>query len=355
MDNVPTSSAAISLAQAVFDSIPDPLVVLDPQFRIIAASRAFRSAFGFDAALGNGNNLFELSGGKWDFPELRQLLNSVAAAKSEAVHEAIEHQALSRDNGTTLFSAKRITQPDEPGATILLTITDISERRSIERERQALLDHAEELLRQQSIMLREMEHRVANSLQIIASILLLKAKSVSSEETRQELHDAHKRVMSIAEVQKYLHSTGGLDQIEVSTYLDKLCSGLARSMVQDQGSISVKVIAEGGVVPSSVAVSIGLIVTELVINAIKHAFPADRSDGLILVTYERDDADWKLVVSDNGVGKSEVINESPGLGMTIIGALAKQLGAKVEVSNSDAGLSVSLTHATFRSRMPRAS
>lgn len=334
--------------------MPDPLVVLDSQFRIIAASHAFRSVFGFDATQSDGDNLFELLGGKWDFPELRQLLNSVAAGKTEVAHEAIERHPR-KDSGTTLFSAKRIARPDEPGATILLSITDISERRSVERERQALLDHAEELLRQQSIMLREMEHRVANSLQIIASILLLKAKSVSSEETRQELHDAHKRVMSIAEVQKYLHSTGGLDQIEVSTYLDKLCSGLARSMVQDQGSIAVKVIAEEGAVPSSVAVSLGLIVTELVINAIKHAFPDDRADGLILVTYERDDPNWKLVVSDNGVGKSEVTDERPGLGMTIIGALAKQLGSKVEVCSSDAGLSVSLTHATFASRMPRAS
>jgi PAS domain S-box-containing protein len=353
MDTSPPSSGAVSLAQSVFDSIPDPLVVLDPQFRIIAASRAFRSVFGFDAAQSNGNNLFELLGSKWDFPALRQLLNSVAAGETEAFHEAIEHESLN-GNGTTLFSAKRIARPDEPGATILLTVTDISQRRSIERDRQGLLDHAEELLRQQSIMLREMEHRVANSLQIIASILLLKAKSVSSEETRQELHDAHKRVLSIAEVQKHLHSTGGLDQIEVSTYLDKLCSGLARSMVKDQGSVIVKVIAEGGVVPSSVAVSLGLIVTELVINAVKHAFPGDRTDGLILVTYERDDADWKLVVSDNGVGKS-VTDENPGLGITIIGALAKQLGAKVEESSTDAGLSVSLTHATFTSRMPRAS
>ena len=348
------SSGAVSLAQAVFDSIPDPLVVLDPQFRIIAASRAFRSAFGFDAAQSSSTNLFELFGGKWNFPELRQLLSSVAAGETEVVHKAIEHQGL-KDNGTTCFSAKRIARPDEPGATILLTVTDISERRSLERDRQALLDHAEELLRQQSIMLREMEHRVANSLQIIASILLLKAKAVSSEETRQELHDAHKRVMSIAEVQKHLHSTGGLDQIEVSAYLETLCSGLASSMVRDQGSIAVKVIAEGGAVPSSEAVSLGLIVTELVINAIKHAFPEDRDNGMILVTYERNEADWKLVVSDNGVGKPDLPEQSPGLGITIIGALAKQLGAEVEVSSTDAGLSVSLTHATFTSRMPRAS
>ena len=353
MDASPPSSGTVSLAQAVFDSIPEPLVVLDPQFRIIAASRAFRSAFGFDSAQGSRNNLFELLSGKWDFPELRELLNSVATGKSEVVHEAIERQSLT-GSGTTLFSAKRIARADQPEATILLTITDISQRRSVERERQALLDHAEELLRQQSIMLREMEHRVANSLQIIASILLLKAKSVSSEETRQELHDAHKRVMSIAEVQKHLHSTGGLDQIEVSTYLDKLCSGLARSMIRDQGSIAVKVIAEEGLVASSVAVSLGLIVTELVINAIKHAFPDERPGGMILVTYERNEADWKLVVSDNGVGKSELIDEHPGLGITIIGALAKQLGAQIETGSAGAGFSVSLTHATFTSRMPRA-
>ena len=352
MDNSPKSSA-VPLAQAVFDSIPDPLVVLDNQFRIVAASRSFRSEFGFDARQSIGDNLFELGGGKWDFPELRQLLDLVAAGEAEVVHEAIEHHT-PKGNGTICFSAKRIARPDEPGATILLSITDISERRSIDRDRQALLDHAEELLRQQSIMLREMEHRVANSLQIIASILLLKAKSVTSEETRQELQDAHQRVLSIAEVQRHLHSTGGLDQIEVAPYLDKLCSGLAQSMIKDQNSIVIKVIAETGLVRSSMAVSMGLVVTELVINAIKHAFPNDRADGQILVTYERNEEDWKLVVSDNGVGKSEALDENTGLGLTIIGALAKQLDAKVEVISNDAGLRVSLTHATFTSRMPLA-
>ena len=76
-----------------------------------------------------------------------------------------------------------------------------------------------------------MEHRVANSLQIIASILLLKARAVTSEETRQHLQDAHQRVMSVAAVQSHLHASEGIDQIEVGSYLTKLCGSLASSMV----------------------------------------------------------------------------------------------------------------------------
>jgi chemotaxis protein methyltransferase CheR len=81
------------------------------------------------------------------------------------------------------------------------------------------------LLRQKEILLQEMQHRVANSLQIIASILLLKARAVTSEEARGDLRNAHQRVMSVAEVQRHLH-VSGIDQIEVASYLTKLCDSL---------------------------------------------------------------------------------------------------------------------------------
>jgi chemotaxis protein methyltransferase CheR len=184
-----------------------------------------------------------LFGKKWNLPQLRQLLEAVAAGETEAVHEAFEHEPILGE-GATLFSARRIAWSGGPGATIVLSITDICDHRAQERNRQALLDHAEELLRQQSIILREMEHRVANSLQIIASILMLKAKAVSSDETREHLKDAQRRVLSVAEVQKHLHPAGGFDRTEVSSYLEKLCAGLARSMVRDATKTKVKVIAE---------------------------------------------------------------------------------------------------------------
>ena len=91
-------------------------------------------------------------------------------------------------------------------------------------------------------MLDEIQHRVANSLQIIASIILLKAKTVLSEETRLHLQDAHKRVMSVAAVQQQLHMSGALGPVEMLPYLSRLCETLATSMIGDTRSVTMKVV-----------------------------------------------------------------------------------------------------------------
>src|SRR5688572_6171481 len=114
---------------------------------------------------------------------------------------------------------------------VRVAIKDITARRVAERTKQQLLEHTEELLEQQRTLLREMRHRIANSLQIIASILLLKAGAVSSEETKNELRAAHQRVMSVAAVQNHLHDVEGIEEINVGDYLTKLGAGLASSMV----------------------------------------------------------------------------------------------------------------------------
>jgi chemotaxis protein methyltransferase CheR len=245
---------------------------------------------------------------------------------------------------------------DSPASTILLAFSDVTARRATEHEKADLLERTEELLRQKQVLLQEMEHRVANSLSIIAAILLLKAGAVTSEETRQHLREAHQRVMSVAEVQLHLHASHGIERIDVGTYLTKLCGALASSMVGEQQPITVKVVTDEGTVDSGKAVSLGLIVTELVINAIKYAFPVDRPDAQILITYEVDGSDWKLTVSDNGVGRiAEKEPQAPvGLGTSIVNALAKQLDAEVELDGGDAGLRVSITHASFVSHMPKA-
>ena len=237
---------------------------------------------------------------------------------------------------------------------VLLAIKDITERRTAEREKQQLLEHAEELLEQQKTLLREMQHRIANSLQIIASILLLKAGSVSSEETKNELRAAHQRVMSVAAVQSHLHATQGIEQIEMGPYLTKLSAGLASSMVGPKQHIDMVVAASEGALPSSHAVSVGLIVTELIMNAIKYAFPKARASARIRVTFEMAKSDWKLTVSDNGVGRlpSEGPVTSTGLGTALIGALAKQLDAQVSEISSPKGLTVAVTRSTFESRLP---
>jgi chemotaxis protein methyltransferase CheR len=127
------------------------------------------------------------------------------------------------------------------------------------------------------MLLEEMQHRVNNSLQIIASILLIKARTVQSEETRLQLVDAHQRVLSVAAVQKHLQVSAAGTPIEIVSYLTRLCKTLAQSMIGDSRPISLTVIADAGNLVSQQAVSIGLIVTELVMNALKHAFPKDKN------------------------------------------------------------------------------
>jgi chemotaxis protein methyltransferase CheR len=244
-----------------------------------------------------------------------------------------------------LLNARKVLYETSPNMTILLAFTDVTARRAIEREKEELLARTEELVRQKQMLLEEMQHRVANSLQIIASILMLKARAVPSPETRRHLEEARQRVMSVAAVQAHLHASEGIDQIEVGPYLTKLCASLSSSMIGENQPVTLKVVADRGEIGSAQAVSIGLIVTELVINAVKYAFPNDRPDALILVSYESQGADWTLTVCDNGVGKSEA--EAPataggGLGTIIVKALVKQLHAQMEAHSTTGGVSVSI-------------
>jgi len=99
-------------------------------------------------------------------------------------------------------------------------------------------------------------------------------------------------------------------------------------------------------------VSIGLIVTELVMNALKHAFPGERPNAAILVSYRVSGTDWKLTVTDNGIGKPDVgASESKaGLGTSLVKALTRQLDAVVDIASDSSGTAVSVTHATFKTK-----
>jgi two-component sensor histidine kinase len=123
-------------------------------------------------------------------------------------------------------------------------------------------------------------------------------------------------------------------------------------MIGESRPAALKVEVAGGHVPSRQAVSIGLIVTELVINALKHAFPPATRSGQVVVAYEVGASNWKLSISDNGIVAPESATgplgqKKSGLGTSIVKALAQQLVAQVEVLSGRSGTSVSITHATF--------
>jgi tetratricopeptide (TPR) repeat protein len=196
---------ACALAQAMVDTVREPLIVLDKDLRVIAASQSFYVKFTTNPDNSRGKHLYELGDGQWDIPKLRALLENIIPGRRGMDDYEVE-QDFPRIGKRVLLLNACIVLYEKAHKNILLSIEDITVQRALEHDK-------DELLRQKDVLLDEIEHRVANSLQIIASIIMMKAKSVDSEETRRHLHDAHHRVISVA--------AGGIAQCEQALALDR--------------------------------------------------------------------------------------------------------------------------------------
>ena len=325
-----------TLAEALVASSDAPILLLDGGLNVISASASFSRAFKIDPAAIAGRSLFALGGGEWDVPQLRSLLKATlsGAAKVEAYEMDLKRAGL--EPRRLVITAHQLAY-DDPGAMrLLLAVSDVTDARLAERLK-------DDLLREKAILFHELQHRVANSLQIIASVLMQTARRVPSPETKSYLFDAHSRVLSVAALQRQLASSS-LGQVELRGYLTELCESIGASMIHDHEQLAITVDADEASATADVSVSLGLIVTELVINSLKHAFPDGRR-GHISVGYTRQDADWTLSVRDDGVGMSPGSTPAKaGLGTSIVQALAKQLGGEVTVADARPGTRVSVVH-----------
>ncbi|MGZ6037956.1 MAG: sensor histidine kinase [Phenylobacterium sp.] len=321
-----------SLALALVATSDAPIMLLDGTSTVVAASASFAHAFHIDPDQMEGLSLFALGSGEWDVPQLRSLLK---ATLSGAANIDAYEMDLRRDGENArrlVITAHMLEYGDPANVRLLLAVSDVTDARLAERLK-------DDLLREKAILFQELQHRVANSLQIIASVLMQSARRVSSEETRGHLREAHSRVMSVAALQHQL-AASNVGEVELAAYLTELCESIAASMIHDRKILTLKVVADEATAPAEISVSLGLIVTELVINALKHAFPDNRG-GHILVAYKVSDANWALSVSDDGVGMPTGLEPAKaGLGTSIVQALAKQLGARVEVIATHPGTSV---------------
>jgi two-component sensor histidine kinase len=334
-------ATALSLMLAVIASSDTPLVLLDGDLKVVAASASFCRAFSVDPASVTGSRFFSLGRGEWDVPQLSSLLEGTASGAAEVHAYEFDLRPKGSDPRLLVMNASKLDYDDKEQARVLLAIADVTEARASEK----LKDN---LLREKAILLQEVQHRVANSLQIIASILLQSARKVQSDETRGHLQDAHSRLMSIAAVQQHL-AASRLGTVELRPYFVQLCKSLGASMIHDPKVLSIEVVVDDSVTDADISVSLGLIVTELVINALKHAFPGHRA-GKIVVNYESRGPNWTMSVSDNGVGMpADSGAAKSGLGTNIVEALTKRLDAKVQAVRTNPGTAVSVVHAQIAS------
>ena len=335
---LPVADTVTALGTALIASSKAPLLLLADDLTVIGASGSFCSAFEINPATVNGLKLAELGDGEWNVPQLSSLLCATFDGAASIDAYEMDLRRPGHEPACLVLNAHKLEYGDAEQPRIVLAVTDITSARLAEKLK-------DEVVRRNQILLQELQHRVANSLQIIASVLMQSARRVQSEETRMHLHDAHQRVMSIATLQKQL-AMKSADKVELSKYLRDLCASIGASMIDDPSRITLVSRADGTVINANVSVSLGLIVTELVMNALKHAFPGRNQNGLIEVDYSSSDAGWTLTVGDNGDGMAAESDSKPGLGTGIVEALAKQLDATVELADQAPGTKVTVAHAS---------
>lgn len=203
------------------------------------------------------------------------------------------------------------------------------------RQVAARLDRSE---RNKSLLLDELAHRTKNDLAIVSSALQLQARSSGEAAVQEALSTAVARVNVIATAQDRLHYREGVGEVDIANYLQGLCTGLG-DLLRGVRPIAVRLEAPALAVSGSDAVTIGLIINELITNAFKYAFPDDRG-GVVEVTIELTNTGLCIHVRDNGIGCLEEVVS--GMGSRLIRLLAQQRGGAVSRLASNIGCHVTV-------------
>jgi two-component sensor histidine kinase len=223
-------------------------------------------------------------------------------------------------------------------------------KEAAEAEVRAARDRFEALAAERALLMQEVNHRVGNSLQLIASLLTLQANAARNPDVSAALTDATGRVLAVAQVHRRLYTSADVQSVAVDQYLTALVEDLRRSSESNALS-QLTLAAEPVNVDPDRAVAVGVIVNELVMNALKYAYPNGK--GAIRVALKGDGDDKAVLsVEDDGVGIEPKANpKSTGLGRRIVNAMGERLNAKIEVDRQHAGTRVMVTFALRRQRM----
>jgi two-component sensor histidine kinase len=207
-------------------------------------------------------------------------------------------------------------------------------------ELRRLCAQAKDLAARHELALREGDHRIKNSLQIVASLMRVQERRETNPVAQHALRAATARILAVASIHDALQLTGGGDDVNVGALVETMCGAL-QSMAGDPEAVQVIVVAEFIHAPIALAQPMVLAVNELVVNALRHAFPNGRG-GAVSVNIARDGGELRVVVADDGVGLPPGYQDGLGFGMKLVQMMVAKVGGVLLVE-SQAGARFILT------------
>jgi PAS domain S-box-containing protein len=316
----------------VVETIREGLLVLERDLTIRFANRSFCQTFQVAPKDTVGRKLYELGNGQWDIPKLRTALETIISGRTTIEAFEVDQFFPSIGQRIMLLNARKIYRPGNKIQQILLAIEDVTERVRLEREHAIAHERI-------AMLMEELTHRVKNSLQSIAAMVSIEARSHNSGEGKAALERVSHRIHALGLLYSKLSKSDTVGTVDAATYLNDLCRDLVAS-VQGATAIALKTDIENEFLPTDKAISIGLIVNELVTNALKYAFPKE-TKGTVMVTLKRLPRELRLTVADDGEGIDPRRADS-GLGGRLVQGFAHQLGGEVERESGSQGTTVRL-------------
>jgi PAS domain S-box-containing protein len=211
----------------------------------------------------------------------------------------------------------------------VVVLNDVTERKRAEERIRASL-------REKEVLLKEIHHRVKNNLQIVSSLLYLQTRRTEHSGAISALQESRDRIKSMALIHERLYQSPDLASVDMAEYTRSLVSDLRHSHIAEDSAVELAVTIVDIPLGITEAIPCGLIINELVSNALKHAFPKGREGEITVHLLRRDASQITLTVSDNGVGLPEQTDfrKSPSLGLTLINSLVEQLNGTIELDRS---------------------
>lgn len=329
-----------------------PMVITDPQQTdnpIVFCNEAFQRLTGYSRQEIIGRNCRFLQGPDTDRAAVQRIHDAIASG------EDIDIELLNyRKDGTTFWNALYLSPVRGDGGAIqffFASQVDVTERvqqqaiaaeQKAEVEREVLRRTAElqAALEAQTLLLHEVDHRVKNNLTMIGSLLRLQARTIGDPAVSAKLEAMLERIDALATVHRRLYQSKDVTHFDVGAFTENLVSDVVGA--SGRSEISVRSEIERIDVPSAKASALGLVLNEVLTNAIKHGFSNGRA-GTLHVSAKRDRGAALIVIRDDGSGLGGSSPSAGGLGASLIKRLSKQVGASVDWENAEPGTRVTIS------------